>query len=302
MNVSFFGFGEKSLRGECLTRDECHQVLECPDEELEHLSGEVYKVRYAYKGDKVSVQILTNAKSGNCEQDCAYCAQSAAAHTGIAAYPLAPYETFARNGALAKEKGAGRHCIGLSGLTFTDAQIEELCGHVERLLRSADAHICCSIGFLTRAQAARLKKAGVSRINHNLNTGKNFYKNICTTHSYEERVANIRMFRELGFEICSGGIVAWGRAQCSRSSFVMPHPSSTTRIFSMPPPVISTEIFFPPASTALSSSSRTIAAGLSITSPAAIFRAISGASSRTGRRGSSVIIHPRKKGRIPVCF
>ncbi|MDR0553335.1 MAG: biotin synthase BioB, partial [Treponema sp.] len=210
MNMRFSILGEKSLRGECLTRDECHQVLECPDEELERLSAEVYKVRYAYKGDKVSVQILTNAKSGNCGQDCAYCAQSAAAHTGIAAYPLAPYETFARNGALAKEKGAGRHCIGLSGLAFTDAQIEELCGHVERLRRSADTPICCSIGFLTVTQAARLKKAGVSRINHNLNTGKNFYKNICTTHSYEERVANRRMCRELGFELCSGGIVGMG--------------------------------------------------------------------------------------------
>lgn len=210
MNAVFSELREKALAGECLTRDECYRVLTCPDEDLEVLSGEVYRVRYAYKGNRVSVQILTNAKSGNCGQDCAYCAQSAAAKSGVASYPLAPFETLSRNAEIAREKGAGRHCIGLSGMTFTDAQIEELRGYVEKLKAQADTPICCSIGFLTIEQARRLKEAGVDRINHNLNTSRGFYKNICGTHTFERRVENIRMLKSLGFEICCGGIVGMG--------------------------------------------------------------------------------------------
>lgn len=131
-----------------ISREEAIAILNTPDEQLDELIARAEKLRRKYKGSHVSIHILTNARSGNCSQDCAYCAQS-----------------------------------------------------------------CCSIGFLTEKQALMLKDAGLDRINHNLNSSRSYYKNICTTHTFEQRVENIRMLQRLGFEICSGGIIGMGESK-----------------------------------------------------------------------------------------
>ncbi|MDR2075398.1 MAG: biotin synthase BioB [Desulfovibrio sp.] len=200
---------EKASAG-ALSREEAAAVLALPDERLPELLDAAYALRLAHKGRLVDIQILTNAKSGGCGQDCAYCAQGKDSRTGIATYALAGPETFLDNARLGQETGVSRHCIALSGLYFDDAGIAAFCRRVEQIRQEADTPICCSIGFLTRPQAERLKKAGVDRINHNLNTGRNFYPRICSTHSYDERVRNIRMLKDTGFEICSGGIAGLG--------------------------------------------------------------------------------------------
>ena len=105
-----------------------------------------------------------------------------------------------------------RHCIGLSGMKFTDAEIEELAEKI-RKMKEHGTHLCCSIGFLTEKQALMLKEAGLDRINHNLNSSRAYYHNICSTHTFEQRVANIKMLQKLGFEICSGGIVGMGESK-----------------------------------------------------------------------------------------
>ncbi|MDR1931951.1 MAG: biotin synthase BioB [Spirochaetales bacterium] len=201
---------QKSLAGEALSRGEALAVLELPDEQLPGLIAAVYPIRKKYKGTTVGIQILTNARSGNCSQNCAYCAQARDSEADIAKYRLVPYEKLRGDGLIAKEKNLARHCIGLSGIRFTDKEIREFAGYVRELKKEARTHICCSIGFLTPAQAQTLKDAGVNRINHNLNTSRNFYPAICTTHSYDERIANIKMLQGLGFEICCGGIIGMG--------------------------------------------------------------------------------------------
>jgi biotin synthase len=208
--VNFAILRDKAFAGEPLSRSECHGVLECPPERLEELSQYVYEVRRRYKGNRVSVQILTNAKSGNCDQNCAYCAQSAVSRAKIDKYPLVPFEILGNNASIARAKKVNRHCIGLSGMRFRDDQIDAFCDHIRRL--DSKTPICCSIGFVTRPQAIKLKEAGITRINHNLNIGRNFYPKICTTHTYDERLANIEMLRSLGFEICCGGIVGMGES------------------------------------------------------------------------------------------
>ena len=105
-----------------------------------------------------------------------------------------------------------RHCIGLSGMKFSDEEIEELASKI-RKMKEEGTHLCCSIGFLTKKQALMLKEAGLDRINHNLNTSRSNYPNICTTHTYEQRVNNIHMLQDLGFEICSGGIIGMGESK-----------------------------------------------------------------------------------------
>lgn len=97
-------------------------------------------------------------------------------------------------------------------MKFTDEEIEELAEKI-RVMKAQGTHLCCSIGFLTEKQALMLKEAGLDRINHNLNSSRSYYHNICTTHTYEQRVNNIHMLQRLGFEICSGGIIGMGESK-----------------------------------------------------------------------------------------
>jgi len=204
------GVAEKSLNGLPLSREDAEFVIGLPDEYLADLIAAVFEVRKKYKGMTVGIQILTNMRSGNCTQDCAYCAQSAGSAANIEKYRMAAYEKLSGDGKIAGEKCLARHCIGLSGLRFADDEIEEFAAAVRSLKKESGLPVCCSIGFLTERQARLLKTSGVDRINHNLNTSRRFYPSICTTHSWDERLANIRMLQRLGFEICCGGIIGMG--------------------------------------------------------------------------------------------
>jgi biotin synthase len=198
---------------ETISRSEAMEILDVADDSLPHLLSAVYSVRKKYKGNTVGIQILTNARSGNCSQNCAYCAQSRDSAADIDKYRLVSYEKLLNDGRVARDKNLSRHCIGLSGIRFSDNEINEFAKYIAGLKSEIDAHICCSIGFLTVQQAQTLKAAGVNRINHNLNTSRNHYSRICTTHTYDERIANIRMLQNTGFEICCGGIVGLGESK-----------------------------------------------------------------------------------------
>ena len=201
---------EKSLNGLPLSRADAEFVLSLSEEYLPALLAAVFEVRKKYKGMTVGIQILTNARSGNCTQNCAYCAQSAESGANIDKYGMVAHEKLFGDMKIAREKRLARHCVGLSGIRFTDDEIEEFAVAVKSLKGESGLPICCSIGFLTERQARLLKASGVNRINHNLNTSRRFYPSICTTHTYDERLANILMLQSLGFEICCGGIIGMG--------------------------------------------------------------------------------------------
>lgn len=185
-------------------------VLSWPDDDLQTLIDAAFKIRYAHRGKRVGVQLLTNARSGNCSQNCAYCAQSAKADTGIETYSRIDDERLFNHNDIVRDYNLERHCIGLSGVTFKDEEIEDLAERIRKMKAEGAPSICCSIGFLTRHQAEVLHEAGLDRINHNLNTSRAHYPEICSTHTYQRRIDNIRMLQEVGFEICSGGIIGMG--------------------------------------------------------------------------------------------
>ena len=195
-----------------ITKDEALDILNLPDDELDTLISYAEKLRRKYKGDKVGIHLLTNARSGNCSQDCAYCAQSCRSSADIDKYRWVSDEKLYKDNDFVNEHHFARHCIGLSGMKFSDSEIEELAGKIRRM-KQTGTHLCCSIGFLTEKQARMLKEAGLDRINHNLNSSRSFYKNICSTHTYDQRVNNIHMLQKLGFEICSGGIIGLGESK-----------------------------------------------------------------------------------------
>lgn len=195
-----------------LSREDALAILNTPDESLEELVSFAETFRRKYKGNHVSIHILTNARSGNCSQDCAYCAQSCRSKADIDKYKWVADEKLYEDNDFVNEHHLSRHCIGLSGMKFTDAEIEVLAEKI-RKMKADGTHLCCSIGFLTEHQAKVLKDAGLDRINHNLNSSRNYYPNICSTHSFDQRVANIRMLQGLGYEICSGGIIGMGESR-----------------------------------------------------------------------------------------
>lgn len=195
-----------------LSREDALAILNTPDESLEELVSFAETFRRKYKGNHVSIHILTNARSGNCSQDCAYCAQSCRSKADIDKYKWVANEKLYEDNDFVNEHHLSRHCIGLSGMKFTDAEIEVLAEKI-RKMKADGTHLCCSIGFLTEHQAKVLKDAGLDRINHNLNSSRNYYPNICSTHTFDQRVANIRMLQGLGYEICSGGIIGMGESR-----------------------------------------------------------------------------------------
>lgn len=195
-----------------LSREDALAILNTPDESLEELVSFAETFRRKYKGNHVSIHILTNARSGNCSQDCAYCAQSSRSKADIDKYKWVADEKLYEDNDFVNEHHLSRHCIGLSGMKFTDAEIEVLAEKI-RKMKADGTHLCCSIGFLTEHQAKVLKDAGLDRINHNLNSSRNYYPNICSTHTFDQRVANIRMLQGLGYEICSGGIIGMGESR-----------------------------------------------------------------------------------------
>ena len=195
-----------------MTREDALKIINTPDEEMDQLIAEAEKLRRKYKGDNVGIHILTNARSGNCSQDCAYCAQSCRSNADIDKYRWVSDEKLFKDNDFVNKNHLARHCIGLSGMKFTDDEILELAERI-KTMKATGTHLCCSIGFLTEKQAKILKDAGLDRINHNLNTSRSYYSHICSTHTFDQRVKNIKMLQNIGFEICSGGIIGMGESK-----------------------------------------------------------------------------------------
>ncbi len=208
--TDYMPFAQKALNDQPLTTAESLAVLNTPDDELLSLLQAAFLVRSKYFGRTVRIQMLQNAKSGACQEDCHYCSQSAVSTAPIERYSLMAQEQMVEGARLAAAAKAHRYCIVISGRGPLDREIEEISGAVRSIKREIPIQICCSLGLMSEAQAKQLKAAGVDRVNHNLNTSEAFHPSICTTHTFQDRLATIKNARAAGLEICSGGIVGMG--------------------------------------------------------------------------------------------
>ncbi len=208
--MDYPSFAEKSLAGECLTREEARWVLETPDENITELLQAAWKVRFANSGRKVQIHMLINAKSGICEEDCHYCSQSSVSKAEIDEYPLLKKAEILEGADRALQSKALRYCIVTSGRGPRPADLKTILSAVREIKQKTSLSICCSLGLLTPEDARLMKDAGVDRINHNLNTSEAFHSEICTTHTYRDRVQTLSHAREAGMELCSGGILGMG--------------------------------------------------------------------------------------------
>jgi biotin synthase len=199
-----------ALDGRTLPREECRAVLAWPDERLLSLVDAAWRVRQHTFGRRVHIQVLSNAKSGLCPEDCHYCSQSSVSEADIDVYPLVPEERLLAEGRCARERGAKRFCMALSGRRPSESELERLCGMLRAIKAETGLELCGSLGLLDEGAARRLREAGLDRVNHNLNTSERFHPEVCTTHSYQDRLDTIAACRAAGLEICSGGIIGQG--------------------------------------------------------------------------------------------
>jgi biotin synthase len=193
-----------------LSREQCHAVLQSPDADILQLLDAAFRVRRHFRGTGVRLHMLVNAKSGLCSEDCHYCSQSRVSTAGIEKYPWLSEEALLAGARRAKESRARRYCIVASGKGPTDREVDYLVNAVQVIKAQVDIEICCSVGLLSESQARRLKSAGVEQLNHNLNTSRRYYPEVCTTHTYEDRLDTLMAARRAGLHLCTGVIFGQG--------------------------------------------------------------------------------------------
>ncbi len=201
---------DKALRDHLLTEEECLEILNCREEDILELLHSAFMVRKKYFGKKVYLHMLINARSGLCSEDCSYCSQSAVSDASIEKYPLVDEETIVKGARSAREAKAKRYCIVSSGRSPREKDLRIIRGAVRRIKQEPGIEVCTSLGLLTEEIAMDLKKAGVDRYNHNLNASERFYPNICSTHTYEDRIQTLRHARSAGMELCCGALFGMG--------------------------------------------------------------------------------------------
>ena len=203
-------FADRVLAGEHLTAAEAESILAAPDSDLLTLMDAAYRVRQHHFGNQVQLYLLMNAKSGLCPEDCQYCSQSKESKADIPKYNILSRDKLMDGARIAAERQAKTYCIVISSRGPSEREMAAVETIVPEIKSQYDLKICASLGLLTPEQADRLKACGVDRVNHNLNTGEDYYAEICTTHGYSDRVNTLKAVRTAGMEMCSGGIIGMG--------------------------------------------------------------------------------------------
>jgi biotin synthase len=201
---------DRVLSGDTLSAGEALAVLECPDEELLDLLAAAYRVRRRWFGNQVQLYFLMNAKSGLCPEDCSYCSQSKVSEAEIPRYNLLSREKLLDGARIAAQQKARTYCIVISARGPNEREMRAVTSIVPEIKQRYNLKICACLGLLTPQQAQELKDCGVDRVNHNLNTSDSYYGEICTTHTFADRLATLRAVRDAGMEMCSGGIIGMG--------------------------------------------------------------------------------------------
>ncbi|MCK9896161.1 biotin synthase BioB [Frankia sp. AgB32] len=203
----------KGLSGGEPTRAEALAVLRSGDDDLMDVIAAAFRLRQRYFGRRVKLNFLVNLKSGLCPEDCSYCSQRLGSQAGILKYSWLRPEQAAASAGAGIAGGARRVCLVASGRGPTDRDVERVADTIGAIKTAhPEVEVCACLGLLSAGQADRLRTAGADAYNHNLNTSDENYADICTTHTYEDRVETVRDARHAGLSPCSGIIAGMGES------------------------------------------------------------------------------------------
>ncbi len=199
---------EKVLAGGAVTKEEALWLYEKAEEGA--LAASAERIRAHFCGNGFDLCTIINGKSGRCSENCAFCAQSSHYHTGAETYPLMDTASILKEAKYNEARGVRRFAIVTSGRALSDEDVKELCDTVRVLKAETTLSICVSGGLLGEEAFRALKAAGVTRIHNNLEASEGYFKNVCTTHTFQDKVRTIRDAQKVGLEVCSGGIFGLG--------------------------------------------------------------------------------------------
>jgi len=212
------------------SRDEIRSIYRLPLPQL------IFQAQLAHREfhrpEEVQLCRLLSIKTGGCPEDCAYCSQSAHYETGVGREPLMNTRDVLAAAVRAKDQGATRFCMGAAWRQVADGKDFDRVLEMVRGVAALKLEVCCTLGMLTQSQARRLKEAGLTAYNHNLDTSPEFYGRIITTRAYEDRLRTIAHVRSAGITVCCGGILGMGESDDDRISLLEqlshldPHPES----------------------------------------------------------------------------
>ena len=208
--------GDKVLGGGSVSLKEILPLLEAKGPDIMDLAAMANRVRAEFNGKEIDLCSLLNAKSGRCSEDCAFCAQSAHYKTEAPVYPLMNADQMVREAKEVQKRKTGRFCLISSGRQLNDKEFEVILKGLDRIRKETTLDLDCSLGTLSEERAESLKRVGVTRYNHNLETSESHFSKICTTHSFQDRVRTIEVLKRQGFSICCGGIIGLGESPQQR--------------------------------------------------------------------------------------
>ena len=207
---------EKVFSGERISSQDAKELFNIPEEHLKNLAKCADEITRDYNGNKVDVEQLNNIKKNACSEDCTFCGQSAFFDTGIETYQLPTPKEVVIKAKKAKEEGAESYCLVAAWREPSSKDFIDVCKIITEINQKVGISVECSLGFLTKQQALKLKELKVKRYNHNLETAKSKFPEICTTHTYQDRLDTLEIAREAGLELCTGGIIGLGETREQR--------------------------------------------------------------------------------------
>lgn len=198
---------DKVISGGEISREEALRLYSEPLEELCEAADETRK---HFCGNGFDICTIINGKSGRCSENCKYCAQSSYYHTAADEYPLLDTEEIVRQAKYNADRGVLRYSIVTSGRALNDREVDKMCEAIREIKKQVDIEVCISFGLLNEAQYRKLHAAGATRVHNNLETSRNNFPNVCTTHTFDDKVAAIKAAKAAGLSVCSGGIMGLG--------------------------------------------------------------------------------------------
>lgn len=206
----------KVINGNAVTYEEALNLSEYDD--LEKLSKYADNIRKHFCGDSFDICSIINAKSGKCSEDCKFCAQSAHYKSDTKEYPLIDKESIVNEAVKCAEKGVMRFSIVISGKRMTDKDTDIIAEAVSEIRSKTSMQVCASLGLLTHEQFNTLKKAGLGRVHNNIETSEEYFSEVCSTHSFADKITALKTAISEGLEVCSGGIIGMGESMQDRIS------------------------------------------------------------------------------------
>ena len=210
---------EEVLLGKKISHEESRILINVSDTALQFLSDAANEITRKFNGDVIDVETLINAKKGNCPEDCSFCSQSAFYKSGIDTYKLLPSDVIVDNAKKAKENGVKSFCLVCAWRGPSEHDFDQICDIVQKVNEQVGIEVNCSLGFITEKMAIRLRELRVKRYNHNLESPRSFFPNICTTHTYQDRIDTAWIVKNNGLELCCGGIIGMGESRMQRLEF-----------------------------------------------------------------------------------